>query len=152
MSVKKFSPEDVLKILRVCNADGDCAGCPLRGTPCGDFNNEVHAADTIDELLERRQMDADLMQEQKERIVELEEQVRWIPVTERLPELIPCDACHGHGYSEGVQVCTDGRKALTAIYSDVGWLFPEIFWQAENETITHWRPVVGNLPWAMEGA
>lgn len=89
MSVKKFSPEDVLKILRVCNADGDCAGCPLRGTPCGDFNNEVTAADTIEELLERRQMDADVMQEQKARITELEEALtdrRWIPMTERLPD------------------------------------------------------------------
>ena len=128
MSERKFSPEDVLKILRACNTPGiDCRNCPA--DHCGDFNTELLAADTIEELLA---------------------QVRWIPVGEKLPELIPCNAGDGHGYSEAVQICTNGKKVLTAIYSDAGWLFAEIFWQASDDTVTHWRPVVGNLPWATE--
>lgn len=150
MSEKKFSPEDVLKILRACNTPGiGCRNCPA--DLCGDFNGELLAADTIEELLERRQMDADLMQEQKERIVEVENQLQWIPVGEKLPDLIPCNAGNGHGYSEAVQICTDGKKVLTAIYSDLGWIFDRGFWEAWDETVTHWRPVVGNLPWAEEG-
>ena len=136
MSEKKFSPEDVLKILRACNSHGltaqkRCAACPASGGGCADFGNEEIAADAIEELLA---------------------QVRWIPVGEKLPELIPCNAGDGHGYSEAVQICTDGKKVLTAVYSDLGWIFDGGFWDAWDETVTHWRPVVGNLPWAEEGA
>lgn len=94
MSEKKFSPEDVVKILRACNntaptVDERCAGCPDAFPQCLDRHSDLLAADTIEELLERRQMDADVMQEQKERIAELEEALtdrRWIPMTERLPD------------------------------------------------------------------
>ena len=130
MSEKKFSPEDALKLLRACTGARGCDGCPPDGLDCGNYNNEVIAAEAIEELLA---------------------QVRWIPVTERLPELIPCNAGDGHGYSESVQICTDGKKVLTAIYSDLGWIFDGGFWEAWDETVTHWRPVVGNLPWAEEG-
>lgn len=135
MSEKKFSPEDVLKILRACTALGKsikerCCICPANNAGCSDFSNEVVAADAIEELLA---------------------QVRWIPVGEKLPELIPCNAGDGHGYSEAVQICTDGKKVLTAVYSDLGWIFDGGFWAAWDETVTHWRPVVGNLPWSGEG-
>ena len=154
MSEVKYSPKDIASILRVCNSGSrSCAGCKLDEDKCCDnVNIELQTADAIEELLERRQMDADLMQEQKERIVELEEQVRWIPVWEKLPELIPCNAGDGHGYSEAVQICTDGKKILTAVYCDLGWIFDAGFWDACAETVTHWRPVVGDLPWAEEGA
>lgn len=135
MSKKKYSPEDVLRILRACNNHGStaqerCAKCPAKDTGCTDFGNEEIAVDAIEELLE---------------------QVRWIPVGERLPDMIPCNAGNGHGYSEAVQICTDGKKVLTAVYSHEGWIFDEGFWEAWDETVTHWRPVVGNLPWAGEG-
>lgn len=135
MSEKKFSPEDVLKILRACSAHSipakeRCAECPASGGGCTDFGNEEIAADAIEELLA---------------------QVRWIPVGERLPELIPCSAGDGHGYSEAVQICTNGKKVLTAVYSHEGWIFAAGFWEAWDEEVTHWRPVVGNLPWAGEG-
>lgn len=71
MSEKKFSPEDVLKILRVCNSDAGCVGCPLRGSPCGDFTDEVYAADAIEELLAE--------------VKELRERLRWRSVEEELP-------------------------------------------------------------------
>lgn len=38
---------------------------------------------------------------------------KWIPVTERLPDTIPCGA--GTAYSEAVNVLTTGRKVLTAL-------------------------------------
>lgn len=66
MSEKKFSPEDALKLLRVCTGGRGCDGCPLEDTDCGNYNNEVIAAGAIEELLA---------------------QVRWIPVGERLPEV-----------------------------------------------------------------
>lgn len=142
MSEKKFSPEDVLKILRACNSHGmtaqeRCAACPASGGGCTDFGNEEIAADAIEELLTE--------------VKELRERLRWRSVEEELPELIPCNAGDGHGYSEAVQICTNGKKVLTAVYSHEGWIFARGFWEAWDEEITHWRPVVGNLPWAKEG-
>ena len=69
---------------------------------------------------------------------------RWIPVTERLPELIPCDA--GTAYSEAVNVLTSGRKVLTAIWDGTDFIADAEFWEAENEEITHWTPVLLPLP------
>lgn len=132
MSEKKYSPEDVAKILRACNTPGsDCRDCPA--DHCSEFNSSLLAADAIEELLAK-----------------LEAQ-RWVPVGERLPALVPCGAAPGHGYSEAVQICTDGKKVLTAVYSHEGWIFARGFWEAWDEEVTHWRPVVGDLPWAGEG-
>ena len=64
---------------------------------------------------------------------------RWIPVTERLPELIPCNA--GTAYSEAVIVWTDNRKAMIAVWDGVDWLCAMGYWDAWGETITHWMPL-----------
>lgn len=80
----------------------------------------------------------------KQRIAELEEQHRWIPVTERLPKLIPCDA--GTAYSEAVNVLTEGRKVLTAVWNGKWFICDEEFWEAWGEKITHWTPVLLPLP------
>ena len=69
---------------------------------------------------------------------------KWIPVTERLPELIPCDA--GTAYSEAVNVLTSGRKVLTAIWDGTDFIADAEFWEAEGEEITHWTPVLLPLP------
>lgn len=132
MSKRKFRPEEVVEILRHCASPAlQCDGCQaISDKGCCAAPNFNGLADIIEELLE---------------------QVRWIPVGERLPELIPCNAGPGHGYSEAVQICTDGKKVLTAVYSHEGWIFDEGFWEAWDESVTHWRPVVGNLPWAREG-
>ena len=79
---------------------------------------------------------AEALREQEER--------RWIPVTERLPKLIPCSA--GTAYSEAVNVLTTGRKVLTAIYDGNGFIADAEFWDAEGEEITHWTPVLLPLP------
>lgn len=73
-----------------------------------------------------------------------QEQRRWIPVTERLPKLIPCSA--GTGYSEAVNVLTSGRKVITAIWDGTDWIGPFRFWDAEGDEITHWTPVLLPLP------
>lgn len=69
---------------------------------------------------------------------------RWIPVTERLPDLIPCGA--GTAYSEAVNVLTSGRKVLTAIWNGTDFFADDEFWEAEGEEITHWTPVLLPLP------
>ena len=69
---------------------------------------------------------------------------RWIPVTERLPDLIPC--CAGSLYSEAVNVLTSGRKVLTAIWDGTEFMADADFWDAEGEEITHWTPVLLPLP------
>ena len=69
---------------------------------------------------------------------------RWIPVTERMPELIPCNA--GTAYSEAVNVLTSGRKVVTAIWDGTEFIADAAFWEADGETITHWAPVLLPLP------
>ena len=69
---------------------------------------------------------------------------KWIPVTERLPALIPCDA--GTAYSEAVNVLTSGRKVMTAIWDGTDFIADAEFWEAEGEDITHWTPVLLPLP------
>lgn len=68
----------------------------------------------------------------------------WISVTDGMPELIPCDA--GTAYSEAVNVLTSGRKVLTAIWDGFDWICDAEFWDAEDEEITHWTPVLLPLP------
>lgn len=81
-------------------------------------------------------------------IAALNEQ-QWIPVTERLPDLIPCDA--GTAYSEAVNILTSGRKVLTAIWDGSDFIADAEFWEAEGEEITHWTPVLLPLPQPPKG-
>lgn len=74
---------------------------------------------------------------------------QWIPVTEGMPELIPCGA--GTAYSEAVNVLTSGRKVLTAIWDGFDWTCDAEFWDAEDEEITHWTPVLLPLPEPSKG-
>ena len=68
----------------------------------------------------------------------------WIPVSDRLPKLIP--SCAGTAYSEAVNVLTTGRKVLTAIYDGNDFIADAEFWDADGEEITHWTPVLLPLP------
>lgn len=79
-----------------------------------------------------------------------QEQRRWIPVSERLPKLIPCSA--GTAYSEAVNVLTSGRKVLTAIWDGEDFIADADFWEADGEEITHWSPVLLPLPEPKEDA
>lgn len=64
---------------------------------------------------------------------------KWIPVTERLPDLIPCNA--GTAYSEAVIIWTDGRKAMIAVWDGIDFLCAADYWEAWGENITHWMPL-----------
>ena len=83
-------------------------------------------------------------QEAHRMAIEALERSRWIPVTERLPKLIPCDA--GTAYSEAVNILTTERKVLTAIWDGTDFIADAEFWDAEGEEITHWTPVPLPLP------
>ena len=147
MSEKKFSPEDVVKILRACNntalpVDERCSGCPDVFPQCLDRHSDLLAADTIEELLERRRMDADLMQEQKERIVELQEQVWWIPVGEKLPDLDDgAVLLDGELTAVKVLVAIEGAKRSTELYFDGEEFFDYTGDEIIPYRVTHWRPM-----------
>lgn len=64
---------------------------------------------------------------------------KWIPVYERLPELIPCNA--GTAYSEAVIAWTSGKKAMVAVWDGTDFLCAEDYWEAWGEYITHWMPL-----------
>lgn len=69
---------------------------------------------------------------------------QWIPVDEAKPKLIPNAA--GTAYSDAVNCLTSGRKVITAIWDGTDFVGDAEFWEAEDETITHWCPVLLPLP------
>ena len=69
---------------------------------------------------------------------------QWIPVSEAKPELIPNTA--GTAYSDAVNCLTSGRKVITAIWDGTDFIGDAEFWEAEDETITHWCSVLLPLP------
>ena len=123
---------EIIKALRHCAVNGStCRECPAYNQDSGCLDR-LHA------------QAAELLEAQQRRIAELEEQKRWIPVTERLPDAVPCGA--GTAYSEAVNVLTSGRKVLTAIWDGMEFIADAEFWEAYGETITHWAPVLLPLP------
>ena len=64
---------------------------------------------------------------------------RWIPCSERMPDLKPCNA--GTAYSEAVNVWTTGRKIMVGVWDGTDWIAPYDFWEAWDEQITHWMPL-----------
>ena len=64
---------------------------------------------------------------------------QWIPVTERLPDLIPCNA--GTAYSEAVIIWTSGRKAMIGVWDGTDFLCAADYWEAYGEETTHWMPM-----------
>ena len=71
------------------------------------------------------------------------ERTRWIPCSERLPDLKPQKAGIGldYTYSDAVYVWTTGGKAMTGIWDGITWIAPFPFWDAWDERITHWKPI-----------
>ena len=64
---------------------------------------------------------------------------RWIPCSERLPDLIPCKA--GTAYSEKGIVWTTGRKAMVCVWDGKDWFVPYGFWEVWGKDVTHWMPL-----------
>ena len=134
---------EILSALRHCTSDLGCDTCPMRAG-----------------IEQRAFCVATLLQESKTAITELlagidaakrrcaqaraerdalREKQRWIPVTERMPNTIPCNA--GTEYSEAVIVWTTGNKAMIAVWDGIDFICPTDFWEAWDEEITHWMPL-----------
>lgn len=83
-------------------------------------------------------------------LCKLEPPHRWIPCSERLPDLIPCKA--GTAYSEKVIVWTAGRKAMVCVWDGKDWFVPYGFWEVWGKDVTHWMPLPDppeGLKWTM---
>ena len=121
MSEKKFSPEEALKILRVCTWGGSCDECPLDGLGCGNYSYEVIAEDAIEELLA---------------------QVAWNRVGEKLPDLDD-GAVLIDGEMTAVQVLAviEGAKTSTVLYFDGEEFFDYTGDEIIPYRVTHWRPM-----------
>ena len=121
MRKEKFSQEDALKLLRICTGECGCEGCPLEDGDCGTYNNEVIAAEAIEELLA---------------------QVRWIPVGKKLPNLDDgAVLIDGEMVAVKVLAVIEGAKKSTVLYFD-----GEDFFDIQGDElipyrVTHWRPM-----------
>lgn len=149
---------ELIRALRYCRLGKPCTGCPAagRGKEVCSFD-EVHAAavaaiehltaetadlrkeiewkDMVIALARREQAKAEAERDA------LREEQRWIPVTERMPNTIPCNA--GTEYSEAVIVWTTGNKAMIAVWDGIDLICPIDFWETWGEEITHWMPLPG---------
>lgn len=134
---------EILSALRHCTSDLGCDTCPMRAG----IEQRAFCVATL--LKESKTAITDLLagidaskrrcaQAQAERDA-LREKQRWIPVTERMPNTIPCNA--GTEYSEVVIVWTTGNKAMIAVWDGIDFICPTDFWEAWGEEITHWMPL-----------
>lgn len=106
------------------------------------LSGELRATERAAELLNHANA---ILKEQNEHLREVTKMVpKWVSVSERLPETIPCSA--GTEYSEAVILLTSGRKVLTAIYDGYGFIADAAFWDAIDDDITHWAPIPMPLP------
>lgn len=105
-----------------CHLDMDCVDCPA-------FENAVERLAAYENTgMEPEQVEA------------LKRQ-RWIPCSERMPELVKNNI--GIEYSETVFALTNGRKIMAAFLRRVPgdkaiWIAPFNFWEAWDGKITHW--------------
>ena len=123
-----MTDKEIIRALRVCSRRTDaqtCAECPLFDSEDCMGDMMVGAADLIERLTAEN--------------VALREKQRWIPVTERMPNTIPCNA--GTEYSEAVIVWTTGNKAMIAVWDGIDFICPTDFWEAWGEEITNWMPL-----------
>ena len=97
------------------------------------LRKEIEWKDMVIALAQRKQAEAEAERDA------LQEKQRWIPVTERMPNTIPCNA--GTEYSEAVIVWTTGNKAMIAVWDGIDFICPTDFWEAWGEEITHWMPL-----------
>lgn len=124
-----MTTEQLVKTLRYCSTVGMCDDCWLTT-----IQKEFGAPFCDDKL---KQKAADVIEQQAARIAELEAKVpRWIPVTERLPEV------HQNTRKSDVMLVYTRRKLfMVAIWNGIDWLAPMDFWDAWGDEIVYWMPL-----------
>lgn len=159
-----MTDKEIIQALRLCQFGAPCARCPaVSYKNCMDethkcaadlierltaenvvlpdgqtsaiesLRKEIEWKDMVITLAQRKQAEAEAERDA------LREKQRWIPVTERMPNTIPCNA--GTEYSEAVIVWTTGNKAMIAVWDGIDFICPTDFWEAWGEEITHWMPL-----------
>ena len=116
---KDYSPENIVKALRICRKDLGCTGCPLRGYKFCVGNMKKTAAD--------------LIEEQQREIERLREELRWIPVSgQDLPKEFV-----------SVLVCIPSENPLPTVKEaylvDGMWVTKAAYYMQQE--VTHWRPM-----------
>lgn len=162
-----MTEKEIIRALRLCSCETstrNCPTCPLSGNDDCVTDALREAADIIERLtaenvvlpdgqasaieslrkeIEWKDMVIALAQKEQAKAEAerdaLREKQRWIPVTERMPNTIPCNA--GTEYSEAVIVWTTGNKAMIAVWDGIDFICPTDFWEAWGEEITHWMPL-----------
>lgn len=121
-----MNKEEIVKALRYC-ADGEsCIDCiyiniGLPYLPCNQKDKDA----------------ADLIEAQAAEIEKLKAQVpRWIPVTERLPEVH-----QNTRKSDAMLVYTRRKLFMVAVWNGIDWLVPKDFWNAWGDEIVYWMPL-----------
>lgn len=130
---KDYSPENIVKALRICRKDLGCTGCPLRGYKFCVGNMKKRAADLIEEQqreIERLQKELILKNDE---LLKLREENRWIPATE--PDL-PKEFV-------SVLVCIPSDDPLPTVkeayLADGMWITKAAYYTQQE--VTHWRPM-----------
>ena len=118
-----MTPAEIVKSLRCCAEIGECEKCP------------IDAEATWDDCRKRDVEAADMIERMTAENAALREKQRWIPVTERMPEL------------EVPVLVLDRRgnmivRTLRRLVSDKEAVFrPDGL--APRKNITHWMPLPG---------
>lgn len=116
--------EEILTALRICNGR-DCTGCPMRSKEGCMRALMDGAADLIEKLTDRCARYA-------EEIAVLQERQKWVPVTERLPEvgkrvIVKDDIFCGEAY---LSISGDWYR-----YNGTSWA------DIMDSPVTHWMPL-----------
>ena len=126
-----MTKDEITRGLRICGKKMGCGHCPGKGLqdPLGER--------LCTELLMLRA--AALIEQQDARIAGLEAKVpRWIPVTERLPEVH-----QNTRKSDAMLVYTRRKLFMVAVWNGIDWLAPMDFWDAWGDEIVYWMPLPG---------
>lgn len=124
-----MTKDDIAQGLRICGKKMGCRHCP------GKRLKDPLGERLCTELLMLRA--AALIEQQDARIAGLEAKVpRWIPVTERLPEVH-----QNTRKSEAMLVYTRRKLFMVAIWNGIDWLAPMDFWDAWGDEIVYWMPL-----------
>lgn len=124
-----MTKEQLVHGLRYCSAVGMCDDCAL-----STIQKEFGAPFCDDRL---KSDAADLIEAQAAEIEKLKAQVpRWIPVTERLPEVH-----QNTRKSDAMLVYTRRKLFMVAVWNGIDWLAPMDFWNAWGDEIVYWMPL-----------